>query len=392
MSEGPDNLKLAIETYKKAAKTAYYINVNAARNAYECWQKCYALSCMLPQNKSPGYTRQDYNLIYLDGKNKIEPVYEDSINIVYACSRQYAPYCGISISSLIACSEDSYNYDIMILLLDLPDEFDMQEIAKLSQNHLNISIRFINCSRLNYFKNINSQGYFSADNYLRFLTFTDIFLKYERVIYLDSDTIVNSDVSKLFKFNIGKKTLAAVRDICVEYLVNSNSSTVINGTLLSWRYYVENILCIRNVKNYFNSGVYLINLAKIRNKTDIFKIIKEINKKIYVGMDQCIANKLFYNDVEYLSLCWNVQDVFSIYGNAEEVLNDDTIKLLKYNKSRYKIMHFLGPKKPWYCLDAPSSLPFVKYAKDTAWFDRIAYASLADKAPKFIEKMKGKLL
>jgi lipopolysaccharide biosynthesis glycosyltransferase len=90
-----------------------------------------------------------------------------------------------------------------------------------------------------------------------------------KVIYLDTDTVVNGDLKELFKIDISNYELAAVKDLY--NWLNPNR----------WK-----------VKKYFNSGVLLLNMKEIR-KTKLFKKSRELvaNKKM-ISPDQDALNFL----------------------------------------------------------------------------------------------------
>lgn len=90
-----------------------------------------------------------------------------------------------------------------------------------------------------------------------------------KVIYLDTDTVVNGDLKELFKIDISNHELAAVKDLY--NWLNPNR----------WK-----------VKKYFNSGVLLLNMKEIR-KTKLFKKSRELvaNKKM-ISPDQDALNFL----------------------------------------------------------------------------------------------------
>ena len=90
-----------------------------------------------------------------------------------------------------------------------------------------------------------------------------------KIIYLDTDTVVNGDLKELFKIDISDYELAAVKDLY--NWLNPNR----------WK-----------VKKYFNSGVLLLNMKEIR-KTKLFKKSRELvaNKKM-ISPDQDALNFL----------------------------------------------------------------------------------------------------
>lgn len=90
-----------------------------------------------------------------------------------------------------------------------------------------------------------------------------------KIIYLDTDTIVNGDIKELYKISVADYELA-----CVDDLYN---------WLNPYRW---------KVKHYFNSGVLLLNMKAIR-RTKLFKNARELvaNKKM-ISPDQDALNFL----------------------------------------------------------------------------------------------------
>lgn len=76
----------------------------------------------------------------------------------------------------------------------------------------------------------------------------------EKVIYLDSDIIVNLDINKLWQIELADHPIAAVLE------VDNNSP------ISMWSRYVrDNIV---KEENYFNSGMMIMNLKVLRNEED----------------------------------------------------------------------------------------------------------------------------
>lgn len=79
----------------------------------------------------------------------------------------------------------------------------------------------------------------------------DIFPNYDKVLYLDDDILINGDLSELFETDLKNTYAVVVRSIDAELFID-------------WRKSHENDNL--NVEKYFNSGVMLLNLKKIREK------------------------------------------------------------------------------------------------------------------------------
>ncbi|MCK7489743.1 MAG: hypothetical protein MZU79_05535 [Anaerotruncus sp.] len=80
--------------------------------------------------------------------------------------------------------------------------------------------------------------YVTSAAYLKF-DLPDLIPNQDKVLYLDGDIIIQKDLSDLFEINIKDYYAGAVKDIGL----------------------IDNDL---NIKNYFNSGVMLLNLKLMR--------------------------------------------------------------------------------------------------------------------------------
>ena len=108
-------------------------------------------------------------------------------------------------------------------------------------------------------RNVNFQG-FRAMMYRLFIP--DI-IKIDKVIYLDCDIVVNLDIYELWKICIDDYAIAVVRDIwAYEYIKNNQ---------ISWRLRKFWDLLDISPDSYFNSGVILMNLKKIRSEYNIIE-------------------------------------------------------------------------------------------------------------------------
>jgi lipopolysaccharide biosynthesis glycosyltransferase len=94
----------------------------------------------------------------------------------------------------------------------------------------------------------------------------------ERLIYLDPDTIVLSDISELFHTDMQSAPLAAV----VDY----------NNTRMSAMY---------ELKNYVNSGVLLMDLQEWRDKDYVALCLEHARRTRdeHLFTDQCAINTFF---------------------------------------------------------------------------------------------------
>ena len=74
---------------------------------------------------------------------------KNNVAICYQISNEYAPYCGVSIASILSHASDDYNYDIIVLCYDLTDKNRRMLYKIVSRSGKGgISLRFLNMSDL----------------------------------------------------------------------------------------------------------------------------------------------------------------------------------------------------------------------------------------------------
>ncbi len=161
----------------------------------------------------------------------------------------------------------------------------------------------------------------------------NLLTEYDKVLYLDGDIIVRSDLSKLYTTNIGDCLLGAVAD---------------TGGIYYKQKYTD------MVEVYFNSGVMLLNLEQMRkeNTTDtLVQTKQELNDSTL--MDQNVFNIVCDGRVHRLSIennflginlrrarrNWNIIDINRLfktkYTSSEELFES------------WDIFHFSSKDKPW---------------------------------------------
>lgn len=148
----------------------------------------------------------------------------------------------------------------------------------------------------------------------------------KKVIYLDCDLIVNSDLHELWEYNLEASYLAAVVNLCGKACVEVNLKP----------------------SEYFNSGVLLINLdlwRKTEFSQEILKfMIAHENKLKY--LDQSAMNKILEKKWIKLPLMWNVQsDTYAYLHKPNSFYSTEEVIFALQNT---KIIHFTGPRKPWH--------------------------------------------
>lgn len=160
-------------------------------------------------------------------------------------------------------------------------------------------------------------------------TFYRLFIPYipeERVIYLDSDIIVNNNLLDLMEISFNNKSLLAVEDF---YLNNIDNS------------YAKKL----NVLPYFNAGVLVFNVPLWKKESLLNNILNELKKENnnFIYADQDLLNLYLHNHWKKIDCQYNLQigTLFNLHKQKNK------IKPKKWLKNKPIIIHYTGLNKPW---------------------------------------------
>lgn len=251
-----------------------------------------------------------------------------AVNLVYMTDAKYLPYMMVSLNSAIKNKSAESKYHIHVIGKDL-DEEDISSLKTMETQNVSIDVYrsreydldYKHLGRFESFK-VSLQKIFIAD-YLPYLN---------KVLYLDADTLVQEDLSEVYDINISDKYAAAVRD----------------GLMYQFPEHIKEInLTERDF--YFNSGVMLLNLDKIRRDDIIQRAVIYFNTHNEVFGDQDVLNMVFGKEVESLSYKYNCNSVFFEEKDADFLSNFFKESVPQTPREVYDqavILHFAG-HKPW---------------------------------------------
>lgn len=288
---------------------------------------------------------------------------ENTIPIVFSFNDEYSKYFAVALQSIIENSNPIDKYDIVALVSDVIK--DNQQIL-LNMIPKNFSLRFfeMNSYISKEFANIKLKTlqYYSADIYFRlFIPF--LFKDYKKVLYLDSDIVIETDI-KNFDFNIGNYQISAALDTIIPFL-NTQSERL---------EHMKNVLHLENENLYFNSGVLLFNLEKINIEEYKDKLLQAFQVEELLFPDQDILNKIFQNNVKFLSRKWNFNSSPYVNDNFYEHIKGAYKEDFLYAKKQPSLIHFTSKYKPWNHNKNPNYESFWKYARKTPFYEEILYA------------------
>ena len=267
--------------------------------------------------------------------------YIQKIPVFYAVDDAYIPFLAVSLESLVRNCSEKYYYMIKILHTNISEK-NKEKIIKY--NRENVDIEFVD---LNYYiervkDKLYTRDYYTQTTYFR-LFVPDLYPQYDKALYLDSDTVVLSDVAELYNVDMGSNLIAAVPDGAVQ-------------TVDVFKEYVEKVVGMSDYNKYFNAGILVMNLKELR----LFKFQQKflyllVTIKFTVAQDQDYLNRLCKGRVKILDPVWDVMPMKELNIKSEDA----------------KIVHYNLAYKPWHFDDILYEDFFWKYAKLTEFYEDI---------------------
>ena len=190
---------------------------------------------------------------------------------------------------------------------------------------------------------VGTHQHVSATALLKF-KIADIFPKYDKILYLDTDVIIQHDLSDLFNIDIHDKYAAVVKDMA--------------GMLSQ---HVEKLL---GLDNYFNSGMMLLNIKKMREENIYEKLIDyKLHKDTRRFMDQDCFNAVFGENVVYLTCKYNYMPINQKDFKDKQLADFYKVPqdLISTFDSYASVIHLTNKEKPWVYKDVYGNALWAKY-------------------------------
>lgn len=277
--------------------------------------------------------------------SKRHKVLDDIIPIVVSSDDNYAQHLGVMAASLLenTTQPDRCHFFIIDGGINPRSRAIIEDEISKRKGKLD----FLNVDQAIYANFPIRRGLSSAAYYR--ISIPDLFDETVRkVIYLDCDLIVKDDIVGLWSFPLAGKHIAAVEDI-------SNSTFLTSGV---------------PQKEYFNSGVMVIDLHRWREDNIPEKVRDEINRQANkINNDQDALNCVLHSTWTRLPLRWNLQSGLYRAKNQRKHFTAEDIDLALWDPG---IIHFIGWAKPWnYLCFHPLVGEYDRYLHQTAWVGTI---------------------
>lgn len=246
--------------------------------------------------------------------SEVEEEYDDDgqkMNIVLITDEAYlVPTC-VTISSLLKTQPADTH---IFVICDDPE-------GKLSHKFLEIDnpkkIEITTVPGSNKYSELKTSHPYISKAALQKFSIPELIHK-NKALYMDVDIVVKDSLSDLYSSNIDNLYAAVCEDLICKYMEKDN----------------------RRIGNplYFNSGVMLLNLKKMRKEKITDKLIKYFKKdKLCKYMDQDSFNCVFRKKVKYADIIYNYFPMYGKYIGKFKELSADQEPI---------VIHYAG-EKPW---------------------------------------------
>jgi lipopolysaccharide biosynthesis glycosyltransferase len=262
------------------------------------------------------------------------------MNFALSFNKKYVNFAIVTITSI--CENNSGHHDIYVLHAEL-DDGDISFIRDALEEY-DVSIIPLEIDIGEYKDRLPISEFWSYEIYHRLFLSQVLPESVDRILYLDVDTIVHGPLDELYYVNFEGADLCACYDSndTLKLTDMSEMQQKMFGPLIAEGY------------KYFNSGILLMNIGKLRGRVSFETYIDAMKEWDFqmTAPDQDILNYVHHSKVKYAD--YRKYDLFArnAYNNGwcyEDVLRENVI------------VHYAG-SKPWECKN-------THYSIEKLWWD-----------------------
>ncbi|MGL4537671.1 MAG: glycosyltransferase family 8 protein [Cetobacterium sp.] len=246
----------------------------------------------------------------------------------------YGRHLGTTLLSVLKNSKEKWN--IFIIYENLSDETKIKLNTIIESYNSKVNYIEINKKELERFE-VGEGTHLSSIVFAR-LFIPELLKNEERALYLDCDVVVLKPLEELYNMDLQGKSIGVILD------GKKDQKSSLNRLNLSLD------------RTYFNAGVMVMDLKKLRENSKFLKTIDYClnpDRELQLN-EQDALNIIFENDYMTNNVVWNYT-----HGNSEEN---------SYIENEIGIVHFTGDIKPWDCRSySPYKHLYWKYLNETPW-------------------------
>lgn len=284
-----------------------------------------------------------------------------NIPIFLPSDNNYVPYLATCMVSILSNTKSFINFYILDSGIN---EENKTKICELKKQFDNFSIEFLYIDINEKFKDMVTSDWINKSGYNRFLI-PELKPQLNKVIYLDSDTVVLKDIVDLYNETLDNYALGAI----------------FNEKRREFNFDTKSPMELSSDYKYFNVGVLLIDVQKWIKDGIVEKLfdIEKKYRKVIPHADESVLNKCFDNNYKILDLKYDVMDWDFDNNEVKEIV----------------VRHFATKNKPWMISIEnadkfiPNASDFWKYAKNTCFYeDMLMHIKSHDEQEKIHQNIK----
>ena len=292
-----------------------------------------------------------------DYPDKVELHQRTRADILYQFDERYAPYAGVSITSLYENNKHIDDINIYILGDGLSDD-SIERLSKTADSY-GRSITYLDTNKLiDTMKELGIPTYRGSYT-ANFKLFVPMVLteNIQKLLYIDSDTVVIGDILPLFEMSMNGMPVGMSLD----------SLGVKHKALIG----------LSEEEGYYNTGVMLFNLDEWKKQMCTEKIIEHAQnvRAHYMSPDQDLVNVVLKRSIYRLGAEYNVQPIHIVYDydlfaksfGQPGYYGREEISAAVENPVIVHFFRFLG-QFPWDKASVhPDTRIFDRYLEMSAW-------------------------
>lgn len=277
--------------------------------------------------------------------------------IAYSTDDNYVQHVGVSMISLFESNKEFDNIIIYIMDNNISD-INKDKLVRISQQY-NRTILFIDVEKLISTLKLDINGSIALASYARLFLASIVDKKYDKVLYLDCDSIISNSFKDLWCKDLNNYFVSGVLDT-----VDCETKTKIG---------------LKENDIYINAGMMLINLKEWRERNiqnDFIEFIDKYNGNVF-HHDQGVINGVLNKRIDVIEPKYNCMTPFfnmkknniMEYYNVNEYYSQEELDLAIKNPV---FIHFTPAlsNRPWIkgCTH-PLKNEYIKYLNISPWKD-----------------------
>ena len=253
------------------------------------------------------------------------------MNVLVSCDENYINPLKTMLYSLFKSND--IQIEIYLIHRDIRDE-KIKEIEKFVEK-ASLGKGKLNTIKVeDLFSKAKTTFYYTEEMYYRLLAYKYLPKSLDRILYLDPDVLVLNSCEELYNMDLSDNYFAAA----THTIPTVQSANVARLSLTSGH---------KDIENYFNSGILMINLELARNSEKYEKeVLNYVENSKSLGLimpDQDLLNVVFRNKIIKID---EIKYNYDARRYLAYKLKDKKYKL-SYIISNTCFLHFCGKRKPW---------------------------------------------